>query len=141
MFLYHLSGLICNDRYLFHTDFTYLKISTTVFIIGIVIILNISGFNIFEHQMAPRPLMPPPVPGNGMSMSMAGMPPPPWSTTPPTMAWPPAPPGIMPPPLPPGASSPPHMMPPWNAQPPPPGASSGPPPPPPPGAGKFGVAN
>lgn len=90
-----------------------------------------TSFNIFEPQMAPRPLMaPPPMASNAMPMPMNGMPPPPWSG-PPNMPWPPGPPGIMPPPPPPGASSPPQMMP-WTAQPPPPGASNGTSLPPPP---------
>ncbi|KAJ8976956.1 hypothetical protein NQ317_010153, partial [Molorchus minor] len=90
-----------------------------------------TSYNIFETQMAPRPLMAPPMPANTMPMPMSGMPPPPW-TAPPNMGWPPAPPGIMPPPPPPGASSPPQLMP-WTSQPPPPGATNGvtalPPPP------------
>ena len=86
--------------------------------------------NLFDPQMAPRPLMPPPPPMatnmmTGMSNPMNSIPPPPWPPAP-NMTWQPGPPGIMPPPPPPGASSPPQMMP-WmstNAQPPPPGASN-----------------
>ncbi|KAG5881360.1 hypothetical protein JTB14_037102 [Gonioctena quinquepunctata] len=80
-----------------------------------------TGFNIFDSQMAPRPLMAPPMAGAPMSL-MNGMAPPPW-TGPPTMSWPPAPPGILPPPPPPGACSPPQVMASWTSQPPPPGAT------------------
>ncbi|XP_018328118.1 splicing factor 1 [Agrilus planipennis] len=95
-----------------------------------------TGINMFEQQMAPRPLMPPPLASGGPMMppmangmnTMCMPPPPPWGAAP-GMGWPPGPPGIMPPPPPPGASSPPQMGMPWmpppivNNQPPPPGAS------------------
>ncbi|CAH0559129.1 unnamed protein product [Brassicogethes aeneus] len=108
------------------------------------------SFNMFEQQMAPRPLMPPMMPQTNMTaMNMNGMAPPPWNGAQ-AMPWQPGPPGIMPPPPPPGASSPPQMMP-WMTpqQPPPPGSGGMPtapwqgppfgwppsncPPPPPPG--------
>ncbi|CAG9818159.1 unnamed protein product [Phaedon cochleariae] len=86
-----------------------------------------TGFNIFDGQMAPRPLMAPPM--AGPPMPLMGMPTLPWAAGPPSMPWPPAPPGLMPPPPPPGASSPPQVMPPpWANQPPPPGASASTPP-------------
>lgn len=56
-----------------------------------------TGINMFDPQMAPRPLMPPPmasapmVPPN-MANGLAGMPPPPWAGGP-NMAWQPGPPG------------------------------------------------
>lgn len=94
-----------------------------------------SAPNMFDPQMAPRPLMPPPGPmmPPAMPNGMNAMPPP-WPGAP-AMSWQPGPPGIMPPPPPPGASSPPQMMQ-WmstNNQPPPPGATAtttGPMPPP-----------
>lgn len=86
-----------------------------------------TSFNIFEAQMAPRPLMaPPPMPTPTMQC-INGMAPPPWQVAAQNMGWQPGPPGIMPPPPPPGASSPPQMMQ-WmsaNNQPPPPGAGAG----------------
>ncbi|KAF2904795.1 hypothetical protein ILUMI_01360 [Ignelater luminosus] len=90
---------------------------------------NTTGINMFEQQMAPRALMPPPMPNMPNAMmhpAMNGMPPPPWAGGP-NMGWQPGPPGIMPPPPPPGASSPPQMGMPWmstNNQPPPPGATT-----------------
>lgn len=84
-----------------------------------------ASINMFEQQMTPRPLMPPPIPNPMMHASMNGMAPPPWPTH--NMTWQPGPPGIMPPPPPPGASSPPQISMPWmstNNQPPPPGASN-----------------
>jgi splicing factor 1 len=84
-----------------------------------------ASFNLFEAQMTPRPLMPPPMPSAAIPC-MNGMAPPPWGAVAQNMSWQPGPPGIMPPPPPPGASSPPQMMP-WmsaNNQPPPPGATT-----------------
>ncbi|KAF5270436.1 hypothetical protein FQR65_LT05624 [Abscondita terminalis] len=84
-----------------------------------------TGINMFEQQLQPRPLMPPPIHTPMLHPTINTMAAPPWAT--PTMTWQPGPPGIMPPPPPPGASSPPHMGMTWmstNNQPPPPGATS-----------------
>ena len=85
-----------------------------------------TGINMFEQQMQPRPLMPPPVQTHMVNPTMAAMAPPPWVTAA-NMTWQPGPPGIMPPPPPPGASSPPQIGMSWmatNNQPPPPGAAT-----------------
>ncbi|CAH1099979.1 unnamed protein product [Psylliodes chrysocephalus] len=105
-----------------------------------------TGFNIFDPQSAPRPLMAAPMTSAPpMPLMNGNMPPAQWPG-PPQMPWPPGPPpGILPPPPPPGASSPPQSMAmapsSWGSnQPPPPGApppfsvwppASFPPPPPP----------
>ncbi|XP_056643303.1 splicing factor 1 [Diorhabda sublineata] len=103
-----------------------------------------TGFNVFENQPPPRPLMPPPIPCPPMPLINGNLPPSAWPGHAP-MHWPPAPPPptILPPPPPPGASSPPQNLMPTSwapSQPPPPGApppftswppSSFPPPPPP----------
>lgn len=56
---------------------------------------NNTGINMFDPQMAPRPLMPPPMPNApmvpNMPNGMAGMPPP-WVAAP-NMSWQPGPPG------------------------------------------------
>lgn len=53
-----------------------------------------TSFNLFEQQMPPRQLLPPPTmaPTGLVPPNLSSMPPPPWTTAP-AMAWPPGPPG------------------------------------------------